>query len=109
MSDCHNLIGAATGRFAPIMKPRKIFYHNYKHFCEADYLTDLSLTQFHVADIFDDIDEIAWYSSSLIRNDIDVHASVKSNIMTKQSVPYMNSKLRKAQYARNMALNKSQR
>ena len=64
---------------------------------------------FHVADIFDDIDDIAWFSSSLIRNVIDAHAPVKSKIITKQSVPYMNSKLRKAQYARNMARNKFQR
>ena len=83
------------------MKPRKIFYRSYKHFCEADYLTDLSFAPFHVADIFDDIDDIAWFSSSLIRNVIDAHAPVKSKIITKQSVPYMNSKLRKAQYARN--------
>ena len=91
------------------MKPRKIFYRSYKHFCEADYLTDLSFAPFHVADIFDDIGDIAWFSSSLIRNVIDAHAPVKSKIITKQSVPYMNSKLRKAQYARNMARNKFQR
>ena len=91
------------------MKPRKIFYRGYKHFCEADYLTDLSFAPFHVADIFDDIDDIAWFSSSLIRNVIDAHAPVKSKTITKQSVPYMNSKLRKAQYARNMARNKFQR
>ena len=109
LSDCHNLIGAATRLFAPIMKPRKIFYRSYKHFCEADYLTDLSFAPFHVADIFDDIDDIAWFSSSLIRNVIDAHAPMKSKIITKQSVPYMNSKLRKAQYARNMARNKFQR
>ena len=108
LSDCHNLIGAATRRFAPIMKPRKIFHRSYKHFCEADYLTDLSFAPFHVADIFDDIDDIAWFSSSLIRNVIDAHAPVKSKIITKQSVPYMHSKLRKAQYARNMARNKFQ-
>ena len=59
--------------------------------------------------IFDDIDDIAWFSSSLIRNVIDAHAPVKSKIITKQSAPYMNSKLRKAQYARNMVRNKFQR
>ena len=54
-------------------------------------------------------DDIAWFSSSLIRNVIDAHAPVKSKIITKQSVPCMNSKLRKVQYARNMARNKFQR
>ena len=54
------------------MKQRKIFYRSYKHFCEADYSTDLSFAPFHVADIFDDIDDM-----------------VKSKIITKQFVPYI--------------------
>ena len=46
---------------------------------------------------------------SLIRNVIDSHAPIKSKIMRKRSVLYMNSKLRKAQFARNMSRNKFKR
>ena len=69
-------------------------------------MNDIASAPFHVAHVFDDIDDIAWFHSSLIRNVIDSHAPIKSKIMRKRSVPYMNSKLRKAQFARNMARNK---
>ena len=57
-------------------------------------------------DIFDDIDDMAWYASSLIKYVVDHHAPIKSKIVPSQSLPYMNSALRKAQYQRNMARNK---
>ena len=109
ISDHHNIIGAATRRHAPSKKPKRIYYRSYKHFCENDYLDDIASVPFHSADVFDDIDDIAWFHSSLIRNVIDSHAPVKSKVMIKRSVPYMNSKLRKAQFARNMARNKFKR
>ena len=109
ISDHHNIIGAATRRHAPFQKPKKIYYRSYKHFCENDYLNDIASAPFHVAHVFDDIDDIAWFHSWLIRNVIDSHAPIKSKIMRKRSVPYMNSKLSKAQFARNMARNKFKR
>ena len=56
--------------------------------------------------IFDDADDMAWYTSALLSNIVDSHAPVKSKFVKKQSVPYMNSKLRKALYSQNMARNK---
>ena len=56
--------------------------------------------------IFDDIDDMAWYTSSRIKYVVDHHAPVKSKTVSSQSVPYMNSALIKAQYRRNMARNK---
>ena len=92
ISDHHNIIGAATRRHAPSQKPKRIYYRSYWHFCENDYLDDIASAPFLVAHVFDDIDDIAWFHSSLIRNVIDSHAPVKSKIMIKRSVPYMNSK-----------------
>ena len=37
LSDHHNIIGAATRRFAPKQKQRKLFYRSYKHFNELDF------------------------------------------------------------------------
>ena len=99
----HDIIGPATRRHAPSQKPKRIYYRSYKHFCENDYLDDIASAKFHVAHVFDDI---AWFHILLIRNVIDSHAPVKSKIMIKRSVSYMNSKLRKAQFARSMARNK---
>ena len=106
ISDFHNIIGAATRRFAPSLKPQKIIYRSYKSFNDADFLFDLQYAPFHVMNIFDDADDMAWYTSTLISDVIDSHAPVKSKFVKRQSVPYMNSKLRKALYSRNMARNK---
>ena len=105
LSDVHNIIGAATRRFAPLLKPHTVYYRSYKNFNDEYFLNDISMSPFHVADIFDDVD-VAWFTSALITNVIDNHAPVRSKTLKKQSVPYMNGALRKAIYARNMARNK---
>ena len=66
----------------------------------------MSSAPFHVAEIFDDVDDMAWYSSTLITDVVDFHAPMKSKFVKFKPVAYMNSKLRKALYARNMARNK---
>lgn len=106
VSDFHNFIGAATKRFAPVQIPRKIHYRSYKHFIENDFLQDLSYTPFHVGDIFDDIEDVAWFNSELLRDVIDSHVPIRSKVIKCDSVPYMNGRLRKAYYKRNMARNK---
>ena len=104
-SDFHNMIGAATKRFAPENQIRTIYYRSYKNFIESDLRRDLEYVPFHVMDLFDDIDEMAWYTSSLIKYVVDHHAPVKSKTVPSQSMPYINSVLRKTQYLRNMARN----
>ena len=106
ISNFHNIIGAATRRFAPSLKPQRIMYRSYKSFNDADFLFDLQCAPFHVMNIFDDADDMAWYTSAHLSDIVDNHAPVKSKFVKKQSVPYMNSKLRKALYSRNMARNK---
>ena len=96
LRDHHNLIGAATRQHAPPSKPKKIYDRSYKNFCENECLNDIASAPFHVADIFDDVDDTAWFYNSLIRNIVDSHAPVKYKIMKIRSVPYMNTNLRKA-------------
>ena len=66
----------------------------------------MSTAPFHVAEIFDDVDDMAWYTNTLISNIINVHAPMKVKLLKHKPVPYMNSELRKTMYARNMARNK---
>ena len=106
ISDVHNIIGAATRRFAPLLKPHTIYYRSYKNFNDQSYVNDISMAPFHVADIFDDVDDVAWFTSALISDVIDSHAPIRSKTLKKHSVPYMNGALRKAIYARSMARNK---
>ena len=109
LSDHHNIIGAATRRFTPKQQPRKIFCRSYEHFNECEVTNDIATAPYHVAYIFDDVDDTAWFHASLIKDIIDSHAPVKTKIIRKESVPFMNSKLRKAQYKRNMTRNKFRR
>ena len=106
LSDVHNIVGAATKRFSPSQKPNKIDYRSFKHFTNVDFLYDMSCAPFHVADIFDDVDDMTWYTSTLISDIVDHHAPIKSKLTKSKPVPYMNSRLRKAPYIRNMARNK---
>ena len=106
LSDFHNIIGGSTKRFAPSRKPRKIVYRSYKNFSDSHFLQDIDSAPFHVGDIFDDVDDMTWFTSALITDIVNAHGPVKSKIVKGQSVPYMNSRLRKAQYSRNMTRNK---
>ena len=81
ISDFHNIIGAATRRFAPSLKPQKIIYPSYKSFNDADFLFDLQCAPFHVMYIFDDADDMAWYTSTFLSDVIDSHAPVKSKFV----------------------------
>ena len=105
LSDFHNIIGAATRRFVPNFKPQRIFYRSYKHFDDDLYCADVQAAPFQVADIFDCPEDAAWYTSALLCDVSDAHAPIKSKTVTRQSVPYMNSRLRKAMYQRNMIRN----
>ena len=61
---------------------------------------------FHMSEIFDDVEDMAWFTSNLLSSIVNEHAPVKCKVVKKESVPYMNSRLRKAIYSRNMARNK---
>ena len=106
LSDFHNIVAAATRRFAPSQTPRQILYRSYKHFDNQKFISDIVHAPFHVGNIFDDVDDLAWYTSALLSDIIDSHAPVKTKTIQSDSVPYMNSQLRKALYSRNMARNK---
>ena len=104
VSDFHNIIGAATKRFAP-EKKRELYTIEVTRILSSQ-TSVATCAPFHVMDIFDDIDDMAWYTSSLIKHVVDHHAPIKSKFVPSQSVPYTNFALRKARYQRNMARNK---
>ena len=105
LSDFHNVVGAATRRYAPARKSYPIHYRSFKNFDDTHFINDISAAPFHVAEIFDDVSDMAWFTSNLITEITDVHAPTKTKWVKCKSVPYMNSKLRKAMYSRNMARN----
>ena len=103
VSDVHNFIGAATRWFALLRKPRHVCYRSYRNFNDADFCHAVSSAPFHVSDIFDDVEDMAWFTSSLLSTIINEHAPMKRKYIRQESVPNMNARLRKAMYSRNMA------
>ena len=106
LSDFHNFVGAATKKHMPLSEPRRIIYRSYKNFNDDAFIKDVTSAPFHVARIFDDVHDASWFTSALLNDVIDHHAPCKSKLIKCDSVPYMNSELRKALYKRNMVRNK---
>ena len=90
----------------PRAEPRKIIYRSYKKFNDLQFIDNVISAPFHVANIFDDVDGASWFTSSLLNDIIDYHVPCQTKVVKCESVPYMNSVLRKALYKRNMARNK---
>jgi len=96
ISDFHNLICAATKMYAPKNHKRKIIYRSYKKFSEEAFVKDLSYIPFGICNVFDDVDDAMWAYNVLLNDVVDVHAPVKSKILRKPQLPYMNGELRRA-------------
>ena len=99
LSDFHNVIGAATRRYAPARKPYKIQYRSFKNFDDTSFKNEISVAPFHVAEIFDDISDMAWFTSTLISNITDAYAPIKTKWVKCKSVPFMNAQLRKEMFS----------
>ena len=100
------MIGAASKRFTPLETSQTTYSRSNKSFKESDFCGDLDNAPFDVLDMFDDVDDMACFTSSIIKYVVDHHAPVKSTTEKSQSVSYMNSALRKVQYKGNMTRNK---
>ena len=106
LSDFHNVICTVTKLLCPPVVPRRIYYRSYKHFNEEFYVRDLHSAPFTLCDIFDDPDDRAWCFTKVLSDVMEKNAPVKSKVIKKPQIPYMNSKLRKSMHKRNMLRNK---
>ena len=102
LSDFHHMVCFASRLTAPVKRYKHITYRSYKKFDEQAYNHDLFSARFHVAEIFDCIDDAYWFSNKLIIDVIDEHAHIKKRKVKHNAVPYMNNKLRKAINVKNM-------
>ena len=96
MSDHHNIICAATKLCLDQNIRRHITYRSMKHFSMSKYVEDLSMTPFHVCEVFEDPDDVMWCYQTLLKNVVDENAPLKQKTLKKPQVPYMNGALRKA-------------
>ena len=86
--------------------PSRITYRSMKYFDQEAFNRELSNVPFHVCDVFDDVDDIAWAQQHLLSSVINIHAPLKHRFLRTNQVPYMNGQLRKAIHQRNMWRNK---
>lgn len=56
----------------------------------------MSYAPFHVFDIFDDVEDKYWFLDVLFSEIIEDHAPLKTKRITRNSLPYMTSELKKA-------------
>ena len=109
LSDFHHMVCFSTKCQVPTRKKTCITYRSYKHFSNDNYLYDLSVAPFHVCEIFDDVNDAYWYSSTLLKGIINKHAPVKKRVVKHNQVPYMNSLLRKSMNVRDALRRKFER
>ncbi len=100
-----SIICVCTKVYVPLDVPRQIVYRSFKSFDENKYKEDISMIPFHVLYIFDNTDDVVWCHIKRLSDIIEIHAPLKQRMLKKDSVPYMNSKLRKVQYRRNQLRN----
>ena len=104
-SDWHNIVGCVTKIQVPKQIPTKIKYRSYKNFDDNTFRNDVAFIPFHVCEIFDDVDDQYDIYTKLLTDVLDDHAPIKTKMLRKPQVPYMNSRLRKEMYHRNRLKN----
>ena len=102
LSDCHNMVCVSTKLHVPHNHRKVIHYRSYKKFNDDTFNDDLISAPFQVAEIFDSVDDSYWFFSKLLGDIISEHAPVKTKILKRTQVPYMNSTLRKSINVKNM-------
>ena len=73
----------------------KTMYRSFKNLDETALLRDIENAPLHIADIFDDIDDVCWAHEKLLSEVIDEHIPVKERKQRPSKAPYVNGKLRK--------------
>ena len=105
LSDCHHMIATSLKETCSYVNNKNVTFRSYKNFSDAEFNQELSQVPFHVAHIFDDIDDIYWAHETLLREVLDEQAPLKQKKPKVKSPPYMNSQYRKIIYKTREARN----
>ena len=80
------------------LEKKEVIFRSFKTFSKAELNDELSQVPFHVAKIFDDVDDIYWAHVTLLRQVVNEHAPLKEKVPKPNLPPYMNSRYRKNSY-----------
>ena len=106
ISDWHNLVSVVIKGAAPPPTKRKIISRSYKNFVEEAFSEAVGVIPFHVAYVFEYVDDIYWAHESLLADVLDEHAPMKEKYVRTKQCPFMNAKLRKASLKKAQLFNK---
>ena len=84
-------------------RPKVITFRSYKNFDECLFKESLSMAPWHVGEIFDEIDDPAYYWSTLLRNVVDDQLPLKKMRVRDKDVPYMTTGWKQAIHAKRRA------
>ena len=104
VSDCHKLISSLMKSYISRLKPKTIFYRNYKNFDEQKFVKDVKAADFS----FSNNDPKENYSvlSDTFSKLVDRHAPLKIKIQSGNHALFISKEMRKAIYARSRLRNK---
>ena len=86
------------------LKPRKIYYRNYKNFDKSSFLLDLKSTNLDSSSI--DPDENYIFLTNQFLKVVNQHAPLKVKILRGNHAPFVDKQLRKEIYKRSKLRNK---
>ena len=99
LSDFHKMIGTFFKATITWLKPRKIYYRNYKNFDKSSFLLDLKSTNLDSSSI--DPDENYIFLTNQFLKGVNQHASLKVKILRGNHAPFVDKQLRKEIYKRS--------
>ena len=80
LSDCHHMIATYLNETCTYVKNIKVTFRSYTNFNEDEFNRELSEVPFHIAHIFDDMDDIYWAHETLLRDVLDEQAPLKQKV-----------------------------
>ncbi|CAH3019331.1 unnamed protein product, partial [Porites evermanni] len=97
------LIDVLLSNRPDLFKHSGIYHPSYKNFDECLFKESLSMAPWHVGEIFDEIDDQAYYWSTLLRNLVDDQLPLKKMRVRDKDVPYMTTGWKQAIRAKRRA------
>ena len=103
LSDCHKLISSFMKSYISRLKPKTIFYRNYKNFDEEKLVNDVKAADFSFSN--NDPNENCSVLPDNFSKLVDRHAPLKKKIQRGNHAPFVSKEMRKAIYTRSRLRN----
>ena len=95
LSDVHRLVACVMKNKLKAKPKEKTMHRCFKNLDENALRHDIETAPLHVAEIFDELDDVCWMQEKLLSAIIDEHIPVKERKQRHIKAPFMNGKLRK--------------